>query len=201
MLTVGVPPDLHIEKHTDLASGESFTYEHRSRYSDLGKIVFSVDGKVSPSRLLQVRNKENDIPRRASLSIASYVEVLKDINLHKWLKNTIETLPMPSADANQATIEALKDKLSDATKEIGETKKQLENISGFVIRNTDADKVKMNQHRKLVEDYLNHTYQACSELRKMLDTYNTRTMESSRESIFNRLCSEAENLDRATENI
>ena len=63
VLTVGVPPDLRIEKHTDLASGESFIFEHRSRYNDLGRMVFSIDGKVSPSHLLRVRKQEQKIPR------------------------------------------------------------------------------------------------------------------------------------------
>jgi len=202
VLTVGVPPDLHVEKHADLASGESFTYEHRSRYSDLGRIVFRVDGKVSPSHLLWVRNEAKNIPSRvASLSIASYIEVLKDINLHKWLKDIIETLPMPGSDTNQAEIEALQNTLTDATKEIADTKEQLQNIYGFIIRTTDTGKAKMNQHRRLVEDYLNHTAQGCSELRKMLDTYNSRTLESTRQSIVDRLSQEALKLDQATEGL
>jgi hypothetical protein len=199
VLTVGIPPDLHLEKHTDLASGESFTYEHRSRYSDLGRIVFSVEGKVSPSHLLRVKNEARNIPSRvARLSMASYVEVLKDINLHKWLRDVIEVLPIPSADANQPEIEALQGKLRIATKEIGDTKTQLENILNFIIRTTDKDKSKMNQLSRLVEEYLTHTAQGCSELSKMLDTYNTRTLESSRQNIVSRLSQEAAKLDQAS---
>jgi hypothetical protein len=172
-----------------LASGDSFTYEHRSRYSDLGKILFSIDGKVSPSHLLQVRKKEQKIPRRiASLSMASYVEILKDINLHKWLKNTLETLPIPSSE-------------KVVTGEIAETKEQIQNILGFIIRTTDADRAKMNQHQKLVKEYLTHTVQGCSELGKMLDTYHSRTLESTRQGIVGRLSQEASRLDQATEEL
>lgn len=202
VLTVGVPPDLHVEKHTDLASGESFTYEHRSRYSDLGRIVFSVDGTVSPEYLLRVKREARKIPSNvSSLSIASYKEALKDINLHKWLKDIIEPMPIPGAGTTQVEIEAQQDRLSSVVKEISDTKEQLQNIYGFIIRKTDTDKAKMNQHQRLVEEYLNHTAQGCSELRKMLDTYNSRTLESNRQSIVDRLSQEALKLDQATEGL
>lgn len=197
VLTVGVPPDLHVEKHTDLASGESFTYEHRSRYSDLGRIVFSVDGTVSPEYLLRVKREARKIPSNvSSLSIASYIEALKDINLHKWLRDIIEPMPIPGPDTTQTEIEAQQDRLSSAAKEIRDTKEQLDNIYGF-IRMTDNVK----QHRRLVEEYLKRTDQECSELRKMLDTYNSRTLESKRESIVTRLSQEAITLDQATEGL
>ena len=202
VLTVGVPPDMHVEKHTDLASGESFTYEHRSRYSNLGRIVFSVDGAVSPSQLLRVKSASKSIPSRvASLSIASYIEVLKDINIHKWLKDTIETMLIPSPDTAQAEIEAQQDRFRDAAKEISDTKKQLQNIYGFIIRQTDTDKAKVSQHRKLVEEYLQRTNQACGELRKMLDTLNSKTLSASRNDIVTRLSREASQIDEATEGL
>jgi len=202
VLTVGVPLDMHVEKHTNLASGESFTYEHRSRYSDLGRIVFSVDGAVSPSQLLRVKSASKSIPSRvASLSIASYIEVLKDINIHKWLKDTIETMLIPESDATQAEIEAQQDRLRDSVKEISDTKEQLQNIYGFIIRQTDTDKAKVNQHRKLVEGYLTHTDQACGELRKMLDVLNSKTLTSNRDNIVARLSEEASQVDKATEGL
>ena len=199
VLTVGVPPDLHLEKHTNLASGESFTYEHRSRYGELGRIVFSVDGAVSPSHLLRVKRAARNIPSRvASLSIASYIEVLKDINIHKWLKDTIETMLIPGPDTTQAEIEAQQDRFRDAAKEISDTKAQLQNIYGFIVRQTDTDKAKVSQHRKLVEEYLQRTNQACGELRKMLDTLNSKTLNANRDNIIARLSEEASQVDRAT---
>jgi len=197
VLTVGVPPDLHVEKHTNLASGESFTYEHRSRYSDLGRIVFSVDGAVSPSQLLRVKSASKSIPSRvASLSIASYIEVLKDINIHKWLKDTIETMLIPGPDTTQAEIEAQQDKLSDAVKEIRNTIEQLQNIYDFIEK---TDNVK--QHRRLVEEYLRRTDKECSELRKMLDVLNSKTLNANRDNIVARLSEEASQVDRATEGL
>lgn len=202
VLTVGVPPHMHVENHTNLASGESFTYEHRSRYSDLGRIVFSVDGAVSPSHLLRVKGAAKSIPSGvASLSIASYTEVLKDINIHKWSKDTIETVLIPGPDTTQAEIEAQQDRLRDAAEEISDTKKQLQNIYGFIIRQTDTNKAKVNQHRKLVEDYLTHTNQACGELRKMLETLNSKTLSANRNDIVARLSREASHIDEATEGL
>lgn len=202
VLTVGVPPDLHVKKHTNLASGESFTYEHRSRYSELGRIVFSVDGAVSPSHLLRVKRAARNIPSRiASLSIASYIEVLKDINIHKWLKDTIETMLIPGPDTTQAEIEAQQDRFRDAAKGISDTKEQLQNIYGFIIRQTDTDKAKVSQHERLVEKYLTHTAQACNELGKMLDTLNSKTLSANRDNIIARLSEEASQVDRATEGL
>lgn len=201
-LTVGVPPDMHVEKHTNLASGESFTYGHRSRYSDLGRIVFSVDGTVSPSHLLRVKRAARNIPSRvASLSIASYIEVLKDINIHKWLKDIIVAMPIPGPDNTQAEIEAQQDRFRDAAKEISDTKKQLQNIYGFIIRQTGTDKAKVSQHGRLVEEYLTHTAQACDELRKMLDVLNSKTLNANRDNIIARLSEEASQVDRATEGL
>ena len=197
VLTVGVPPDLHVEKHTDLASGESFIYEYRSRYSDLGRIVFSVDGTVSPEYLLRVKRAARNIPSSASsLSITSYIEALKDINIHRWLKDVIETMPIPGPDTTQAEIEAQQEKLSNAMQEIRNTKGQLDNIYSF-IRMTD----KLRQHRKLVEDYLQRTDKECSELRKMLDVLNSKTLNANRDNIVARLSEEASQVDRATEGL
>ncbi len=202
VLTVGVPPDLYVEKHTNLASGESFTYEHRSRYSELGRIVFSVDGAVSPSHLLRVKRAARNIPSRvARLSVASYIEVLKDINIHRWLKDIIETMPIPGPDTTQAEIEAEQKELSNAMQEIRNTKGQLDNIYSFIVRQTDTDKTKVSQHRKLVEDYLQRTDKECSELRKMLDVLNSKTLNANRDNIVARLSEEASQVDRATEGL
>ncbi len=133
--------------------------------------------------------------------MASYVEILKDINLHKWLKNTLETLTIPSSDMKKAEIEALQNSLKSVTKEIVETKEQIQNILGFIIRTTDADRAKMNQHQKLVEDYLTHTAQECSELRKMLDVLNAKTLSTNRDNIVASLSKEASLIDEATEGL
>ena len=202
VLTVGVPPNLHVEKHTDLASGESFTYEHRSRYSDLGKIVFSVDGTVSPSHLLRVKRSARSIPHRvASLSIASYVKILKDINIHKWLEDIIVTMPIPGPDTTEAEIEAQKDRFTDVAKEISDTKVQLQNMNGFIIRHSDTDRRNMSEHERLVDKYLTHTVQALGELTKMLDVLNAKTISTNRDNIVASLSQNASQVDQATEGL
>ncbi|MEE8469950.1 MAG: hypothetical protein V3S51_01325 [Dehalococcoidia bacterium] len=201
-LTVGVPPATHVERHANLAGGESFTYEHRSPYGDLGRIVFSLDAVVSPSQLLRVKRAASSVPSQvAGLSMASYVEVLKDIDLHKWLRDTIETMLVPGPSTTQAETEAQQGKLRDTAMEIGEAKKQLQSISGFVARPTDADKRKYSEHKKLVEDYLTYTAQACSELRKMLDTLNSKTLSANLADRVSSLSVEASRVDAATEGL
>lgn len=202
VLTVGVPPDMHMEKHTNLASGESFTYVHHSRYSDLGKIVFDIDGRISPSRLLRVGHTAMNIsPRVAFLSIASYIEVLKDINIHKWLRGVIEGMLLPGPDTTQADIKAQQDRFRDAAREIGDTKEQLGKILSFVTRHTDADRQNVSEHRRLLEEYLTHNDQACGELRKMLETHNAKTIESTRNKLVISLSQEANSIDEANQEL
>lgn len=202
VLTVGIPPDLHIEKHKGLASGESFTYKHRSRYCELGEIIFSVEGIVSPECLLKVKRAAKNVPSGvASLSIASYIKVLKDINIHKWLKDVIEAMPILKPDTTQTETEAQQDRLQNASKEISNTKKQLQNTLSFIARPTDIDKRKVSEHSKLVEDYLTHTAQACGELQKMIDVLNAKTLSANRDNIVARLSQEASQIDIATEGL
>jgi len=202
ILRVGVPPELHVEKHTNLASGESFTYEHRSRYSDLGRIVFSVDGTVSPSHLLRVRRAEDIIPHRvASLSISSYVEVLKDIDIHRWIKGTIEEMTVPGLDTTEAEIEAQQNRFKDTKKEINDTKKQLKQVLGFIIRTTDTDRRKISEHEKLLDKYLTQIIHACDELSKMLDTHNAKTIDATRNQLVTNLEREATAVDEASRSL
>jgi hypothetical protein len=201
-LTVGVPPDMHVEKHTNLAGGESFAYEHHCRYSDLGKIVYSIDGKISPSRLLRVGQSATTVsPRKAFLSIASYVEVLKDLNINKWLTGVIEAMVLPETGIGQAETKALQDKFRNAAKEIGNTRSQLENIYGFIERRNDTDRQNVTNHRTLIDKYLTHTDQACGELRKMLETHNARTIESARDKLVIGLSEEANRIDEASQRL
>ncbi len=201
-LKVGVPPDLHVERHANLASGESFTYVYRSSYSELGRIVFSLDAVVSPSQLLRVRRAASSVPSRvANLSMASYVQVLKDIDLHRWLRDTIEAMLVPGPATTQAEIEAQQERLRDTSMEIGEARKQLQSIAGFVARPTDTDRRRYSEHTKLVEDYLTHTAQACGELRKMLDVLNSKTLSANRADLVSSLSEEATRLDAAAEGL
>ncbi|MFC1931182.1 hypothetical protein ACFLXJ_03145 [Chloroflexota bacterium] len=202
VLAVGVPPDLHVEKHKGLVSGESFEYKHRSSYSDLGRIVYSVEGTVSPEYLLKVKREARNVPSRvASLSIASYVRVLKDIDIHKWMKGVIEGMSIPGPDTTEAEIAVLKDRLQNASREISSTKAQLQNTLRFIARPKDEEKRKVNEHERILDKYLTNTIRACSDLQKMLDTLNSKTLSANRDSIVASLMKEASQLDVATEGL
>jgi len=60
---------------------------------------------------------------------------------------------------------------------------------------------KLRQHRKLVEDYLQRTDRECSELRKMLDVLNAKTLSTNRDNIVASLSNEASVIDEATEGL
>lgn len=201
-LTVGVPPDLHVVEHKNLAGGESFSYEHRSPYSDLGRIVFDVAGVVSPLTLLQVRRAKRSVPPgKANLSMTSFAEVLRSMDLHRWLKGTIASLVIPSSDTTLSEIEAEQDRLRAAAKEISDTRKQLESVSSFISRPKDDQRRSYNEHAKLVQDYLTRTAQACAELAKMLDTLNAKTLTANRDSTVYSLSKDASRVDEAIDEL
>ncbi len=201
-LTVETPSTHHVERHTNLAGGESFTYKHRSRYSDLGRIMFNIDGEVSPSRLLRVQRKVINVPSsQTRLSIKSYVEVVKDINIRRWLNDVIEPMQIPQPETTEAEINAQQDKLRQAEKEISDTRRQLENIYPFIVRQNDSERTKVSQHRKLLEDYLKHIDTVCSELRKALETHKARTIDAARKRFVDNLSEEVDSIDLASQNL
>jgi hypothetical protein len=109
-LAVGIPPDMHLEERKNLTSGESFSYEHHCHYSDLDKIRYNVEILVSPKTLFQIRQEDRKITTsKRNLSVKAYIEVLKDINIHKWLIDTLKTLTIPGPNTTLAEIKAHQD--------------------------------------------------------------------------------------------
>ena len=195
-LLVGIPPNVHVEKKTNLAKGESFTYAYQCTYGEFTKIVYSVGGKVNPSLLLQIGQEGRKIPTKRQLSIKAYLEVLDELNIHKWLNDTLKTLPIPGPNTTLSTIKVQREKLGQAMAEISQAEHQLEDISKFV---TKAEKVIL--HRKLVNDYLKRTQQGCGNLQQELGKSDTRSVINLLDSIVSRLEKEASLVDQATDRL
>jgi acetolactate synthase small subunit len=197
-LAVGIPPDFHIEGNISLKSGESFTYEHRCQYSDFPKTQYSVKAKVNPALLLQIVKPAFKIPgpssRRGShLSIKAYLEAVKETNIYRWQTNVINALSVPGPDTTLSQIKAEQDKLSNAITEIRETEQNLQGIYGFLAKTDNV----IQLHQKLIGEYLKQTERGCAELRQLLDTHNTRTIEATRNNIVHRLSEQASRVEDA----
>ncbi|MFH1383168.1 MAG: hypothetical protein ABIH70_09820 [Chloroflexota bacterium] len=126
---------------------------------------------------------------------------MKDIDIHKWIKDPIEKILIPSSDTDDAEVKAQQNRLRDAEKEISDIKKQLENVNGFIARPTDKDRTNFNEYQKLLDKYFTLVLQACGQLRKMLDTYNAKTIDSTRTQLVNSLVQEAAKIDQASQGL
>jgi len=54
----------------------------------------------------------------------------------------------------------------------------------------------MNDHNKSIEKYLTSIQQECSGFKKVVDTYNTKTLDSTLQGIISRLSDEARKIDK-----
>lgn len=198
-LKFGVPPDLRTEKASNLGPGKSFTHQHLCRTSDLTRLKYSVEGRASPTVLLEIRGRENNIPATKSnlLSAAVYMGFFNELNAHKWL-DTIGSLPAPGPETTLAGIQAIRERLGAATDEIRETKDELQKIFGFV-RSENREGVL--EHKRLVDKYLERTEEGCHRLSASLATPSTREFSSLKDALVSRLKTEAARLDEATDQL
>ncbi|MBI2832213.1 MAG: hypothetical protein HYX79_08155 [Chloroflexi bacterium] len=194
-LRVGISPDWHVEKLTNLAGGQSFSYEHRCTYSELSKIQWNIEGRVSPATLLQFRRRPDVVPRNHQLSVGAYVGFLGEMNIHQWLKGTLKSLAAPGPDTTLAEMKAKEDSLSKSIGEISAAVQRLQDISLFIRANNREEFVR---HMHLAQEYLQRTIQGYGELSRSLETRRAEHFSRIREDIVSKLTTQAEQLDKAT---
>ena len=91
ILKFGISPDWQQERAANLAGGQSFQYQYRCRYSDLQKVQYSIEGKLSPMSLFQVRQRTGTVTaRQQTLPIESYIGFLEEVNVYKWIDNVFK---------------------------------------------------------------------------------------------------------------
>ena len=120
---------MHVEKRENLASGESFSYKYRCRYSDLTDLSYDVEAFISPKKLFHIRREGRKIPsNKKKLSINAYVNVIQEVNLHRWMNNTLKTLFISGFDTTLAEIKSQQERLSDAIGEIREAEQKTKTL-------------------------------------------------------------------------
>jgi hypothetical protein len=196
-LKYGVPPDVKTKTAKDLGCGQSFKHQSICRVSDLVKLKYSVEGRVSANTLLGFRGRSNGIQRGPSafLSWSVYTGFLNEVNVHRWLHNTLESLPEPGPETTLAEIERNRKTLSLALEEIRETREGLEQIIGFI--GPEQREVVLD-YKKLADEYLKHTEEGLGRLSEALATLKASEFKSLKGSIMKDLRAEGARLDQDT---
>ena len=196
----GIPPEWYVKKIASLARGQSITFEHHCSFSDVTKMQYQVEGKLSPrSFSLQIENS----PLKMSLSLPaqtmpSYFKLLNLVGIHKWLENVIKTMPIPGPNTTLAEIETQQKTLGGAISEISETETLLS------VRTTATNEVagepreRFLRYRQLLHAYLQQTEQECGRLEQALRAPDARNIEGVRRNIVERLSKKATEVDLAT---
>lgn len=195
ILKVGMSLDWHYERTTNLAEGQSFQYQYRCRYSELQKVQYSVEGKLSPMSLLQVRKRIGTVSaRRQTLTVGSYVCFLKEVNIYKWIDEFFKKFKIPGSETTIADLEVQKATLNKTSQEIQEVTNNLQWIIMFIKKDDN-----ILQHKRLVDEYLKRTLEGCGRLHNLLSTPSRgRELASERDSIITRLTTEAARINQAT---
>jgi len=198
-LTVSLTTGTQTEKVQSLACGESFNYECTCKYGELMGMTYSINGTVSPKHFFKVHSEGNRIPGGNGLpTLALYLEVLDEIQIHKWIESPIKSMPIPGPDTTLAQLEQCKQDFRTAQREINEAGQQLQDSLRFV---DDKHRQKVLEHKKLVVEYLNQIKKGCGSLQQMLTSPNAKQISAERDKIVERLGREASRVDEATQNL
>jgi len=194
-LKVGVPPDWHIERANNLGEKKSFEYLYPCRYSDLTKIQYNVEGKLSPISLLHVIKQPRNVPTsRDSLTLGSYLGYLKEVNINKWSAEISYNIKAPSPQTTMAEISSQKDFLNRTIQEIEDVGKTLQVIIGFLVRNE-----KIIQHKTSVDGYLKFVREGCGRLSNLLSTPSRGSeIAGERDRLITRMSNEAARINQAS---
>jgi hypothetical protein len=197
-LRYGTPPDMKEMKSTDLGGGQSFTQKHLCEISDLINMTYSVEGRLSPSALLEFRGRSNSLPRGSKnpLSPSAYVHFLQGLDIYGKLERILANLRGPTPETTLAQVQGTKDALSQAITEIRAKKEQIQSILGFVGRGPqDA----ILNHKQLVDEYIKRADEGLTRLNQSLASSDARRFDALRETTINQLKVEKAALDKATE--
>jgi hypothetical protein len=197
VLKVGIPDNWHCEHKENLGSGDSFDYVHHCSHGELSQLQYTIEGRLSPSSLLNVKLFSRKITaQRQTLTIKSYLDFLEQANLYKWIE-ILKNLKIPEPETTIAEIEAQKSNLNQNSGEIQKTRDQLQQVLGFVKKNE-----RVLQHKQILEEYLNKTQEAYSRLSSLYSTPSRgREIVLERDRLLSKLSTRIENLEKVKEEL
>jgi DNA-nicking Smr family endonuclease len=197
-LKVGVPPDWHTEKATNITCGNSFGYEHHCNYDEIMKVKWAIEGRLSPAVLLTFYRSPHQVKRDNQLPIKAYFDYLTQMNIHKFL-GQIRTFPAPNQNTTLAEMKSKVETLNYISSELSSSGQRLQEFLGLV--NTDKYRDDINRHRATVVEYLNNTQREIGELSQLLKNRNGEGFEKARDNIVAKLTVKASELEKATEEL
>lgn len=195
-LEVSVAPDQWIEKTENLASGQSFTYEHHCSYDAIMQMQWFIKGRISPESLLQFRRKPTSINKKEQFPVDAYFDFLEQLNIHKWLDNPLKSLDAPGPDTTLAEMKEKEETLTNTISEIRGSAQQLKDFFGFVNYKKNRDDI--IPYNNQIQEYLNITEREITELIKTLKSNRPDRFETVRNNIVAKLNSSTDSLNETT---
>ena len=199
VLRISVPPDTWEKKVENLAGDQSFEYELRCSYDSIMQMEWSIQGKVSPSSLLQFQRKTEGIKSNGQFPIKTYFGFLEQINVHQWLKGPLQSISIPGPDTTLGEMKQKEESLGTIVGEVNNAIKRIQDFLSFVNYKNNRDDVL--RHRNAVVEYLQFSTKKISELRQQLRDNKIDVFSKSREITIEELTKKADSLDEATKNL
>ena len=199
VLRISVPPDAWEKKVENLAGDQSFEDELHCTYDSMMQMEWSIQGKISPSSLLQFRRKPEGIKSNGQFPIKTYFGFLEKISVHQWLKGPIKSISIPDPDTTLGEMKQKEDSLGIIAEEINNTIKRIQDFLNFVNYKNNRDDVL--QHRNAVVEYLQFSIKKISELRQQLRDNKIDVFSRFLEITIEKLTKKADNLDEATKKL
>ena len=202
-IRVGLPSNMESIDVGGLRPQESTTVEYQCQVSQLPDIEYDVSGDISTQALFHLEQvKGNRLPGdTANLSPQAYLQMLKDIDIHRWLNSTFKEFPIPSADTTPAQVSELEARLNDAITQIRSVQDRLFRFLRFISRGSLQDRDALNRHRTGVETYFTETIQQIAEVRRFLSSSDPRQISDALQQAIERLERESTRIDQATDEL
>ena len=200
-LHLGVPPNWQEIRLGSLHPGESKTHERQIRLSELTHLQYEFTGTLSPKAFFS-QSRNGMFPGSGiAISLESYIHLYNDIDVHRWLRNTLQDFHMPGPDSTLSDIQSLSSSLEQPVNEVREAQEQLKRIGTFVDGGQRITREAVTEHQNLVHPYLEEVARAISQLRQALRNPNIQQLEAQIQQTIARLSDQADRLDKATKTL
>lgn len=202
-LIVGTLSNKQVKRIGKLECGQLSEFEYSCRYCDIPFVEHELKGRVSPEELFRFEVNPIIPKRNSTLSIQSYLTVLKELDIHKWLRNIPGTVLVVGPDTTLSQLNSEEKRLSDIITEIRNASEVLDRfVSLLEMPLGSRFREQLLNHRNQVKGYLAQVDRAVIDL---LDTYRRRERASVTQSRLDHMVSSltplAENLDKETDKL
>jgi len=181
ILRVGISPDWHTEKFSNLELGQWLAYDYRCRYIDLPDINYDVDWKISLSRLFGFQKMNERVKLQAlDLSLVDYIKFTNSLEIHKWLDEVLKKIPEPGSTTTLAEVEKTQNKIDEVVNEIKDIQKRVSYLFSEIGKE-HRDEIALIL--KIVREYLTTTLEQCVSIKESIGAPVSTSSNSLKNSI------------------